>query len=163
MITTGIDLSIGSNIALSNGRGLAMTNGIRVGEHAARTRLRLSGRCDQRRHDRLGQDPPFIATLGTMTAIRGVSLTLTQGIPVSSLPKSFTVIGTGNIAGLPIPVVLMVLLTVVFGFVLARTRLGRHVYATGSNIDAARLSGVDTKAVLVKVYVISGFLAAFAD
>ncbi|MCD1654145.1 ABC transporter permease [Treponema zuelzerae] len=164
MITTGIDLSIGSNIALSGMvAGLAMTNGIPVW---ASMLLGLASGCLVGAINGVmiawGRIPPFIATLGTMTAIRGVSLTLTQGIPVSSLPKSFTVIGTGNIAGLPIPVVLMVLLTVVFGFVLARTRLGRHVYATGSNIDAARLSGVDTKAVLVKVYVISGFLAAFA-
>ena len=109
-----------------------------------------------------GKIPPFIATLGTMTAIRGVSLTLTQGIPISSLPKSFTVMGTGTFAGIPIPVILMILLTVIFGFILAKSKLGRHVYATGSNLDAARLSGIDTKAVLIKVYMISGFLAAFA-
>ncbi len=164
MITTGIDLSIGSNIALSGMlAGLAMTHGVPVwiavliGLASGAVVGALNGVMIT-----YGKIPPFIATLCTMMAIRGVSLTLTQGIPVSSLPKSFTVIGTGSIAGIPIPVILMVALTAIFGFVLARTKLGRHVYAAGSNVDAARLSGVNTKAVLIKVYVISGFLAAAA-
>ncbi len=164
MITTGIDLSIGSNIALSGMvAGMAMAAGLPI--PVAITMALLSGCLVGLLNGVMvsyGRIPPFIATLGTMTAIRGVSLTLTQGIPISGLPKNFTIMGTGSIAGIPIPVILMVVLTVIFGFVLARTKLGRHVYATGSNLDAARLSGIDTKAVLIKVYVISGFLAAFA-
>lgn len=164
MITTGIDLSIGSNIALSGMlAGIAMTNGfpvwaaILVGLASGCVVGLLNGAMIS-----YGKIPPFIATLCTMMAMRGVSLTLTQGIPISSLPKSFTFMGTGSLAGIPVPVILMVALTIVFGFVLAKTKLGRHVYAVGSNEDAARLSGVDTKRVLIKVYVISGFLAAFA-
>lgn len=164
MITTGIDLSIGSNIALSGMlAGLAMTNGVPVpiallvGLASGLLVGLLNGLMVT-----YGKIPPFIATLCTMMAVRGVSLTLTQGIPVSSLPGSFTVMGTGNILGIPIPVILMVALTLIFGFVLAKTKLGRHIYAVGSNEDAARLSGVNTKSVLIKVYMISGFLAAFA-
>jgi len=56
----------------------------------------------------------------------------------------------------------MIALTIVFGFILAKTKLGRHIYAAGSNVDAARLSGINTKTVLIKVYIISGFVAAFA-
>jgi len=164
MITTGIDLSIGSNIALSGMvAGMTMAAGYPL---AVCITLALLSGCLVGLLNGLmvayGKIPPFIATLGTMTAIRGVSLTLTQGIPISGLPKQFTVMGTGTLAGIPIPVILMVVLTVIFGFVLAKTKLGRHVYATGSNVDAARLSGIDTKAVLIKVYMISGFLAAFA-
>lgn len=164
MITTGIDLSIGSNIALSGMiAGMAMTSGVPVWISMI---LGLVAGCLVGAINGVmvawGRIPPFIATLGTMTAIRGVSLTLTQGIPVSSLPKSFTFIGTGSLLGIPVPVILMIALTVMFGFILAKTRLGRHVYATGSNIDAARLSGVNTRAVLLKVYIISGFLAACA-
>lgn len=164
MITTGIDLSIGSNIALSGMlAGIAMTNGVPVWIALL---IGLASGCIVGGLNGVmiafGKIPPFIATLCTMMAVRGISLTLTQGIPVSGLPKSFTVIGTGSLAGIPIPVILMILLTVIFGFVLSKTRLGRHVYAVGSNVDAARLSGVNTKAVLIKVYVISGFVAAFA-
>lgn len=164
MITTGIDLSIGSNIALSGMlAGIAMTNGVPVWIALL---IGLASGCLVGGLNGVmiafGKIPPFIATLCTMMAVRGISLTLTQGIPVSGLPKSFTVIGTGSLAGIPIPVILMILLTVIFGFVLSKTRLGRHVYAVGSNVDAARLSGVNTKAVLIKVYVISGFVAAFA-
>jgi len=164
MITTGIDLSIGSNIALSGMlAGITMTNGVPVWIALL---IGLASGCIVGGLNGVmiafGKIPPFIATLCTMMAVRGISLTLTQGIPVSGLPKSFTVIGTGSLAGIPIPVILMILLTVIFGFVLSKTRLGRHVYAVGSNVDAARLSGVNTKAVLIKVYVISGFVAAFA-
>jgi ribose transport system permease protein len=105
-----------------------------------------------------------------MTAVRGVCLTLTQGIPISGLPKSFTQWGTGAIlaipglkfTGIPLPVVIMVILVLIFGFILAKTKLGRHIYAAGSNFEAARLSGVNTKKVYIMVYVFSGFLAAFA-
>lgn len=164
MITTGIDLSIGSNIALSGMlTGLALISGVPV--WLAILFGLLSGCIVGAINGVMiafGKIPPFIATLCSMMAVRGVSLTLTQGIPVSGLPKSFTFIGTGSFLGFPIPVLLMIFLTVIFGFVLAKTRLGRHIYAVGSNSEAARLSGINTKAVIVKVYVISGFVAAFA-
>lgn len=164
MITAGIDLSIGSNIALAGmvsalamrasapvplavilGLGSGALVGLINGVFVA-----------------IGNLPPFIATLGTMTAVRGLSLTLTQGIPISGLPKSFTFWGTDASFGLPNPVIIMVLLALLFGFILAKTKLGRHVYATGSNFEAARLSGVNTKKVLIMVYLFSGLLAAFA-
>lgn len=164
MITTGIDLSIGSNIALAGMiSGLAMTNGIPVSISVLLGLL--SGTLVGLLNGIMityGDMPPFIATLGTMTAVRGLSLTLTQGIPISSLPASFTVIGTGSTLGIPNPVIIMLALTVFFAFVLSKTTLGRYVYAAGSNMEAARLSGVDTKKVVTMVYVISGFLAACA-
>lgn len=164
MITTGIDLSIGSNIALSGMlAGIAMTHGIPIWISIL---IGLASGCLVGALNGImiafGKIPPFIATLCTMMAVRGISLTLTQGIPVSSLPKGFTIIGTGSFLGIPIPVILMIALTIVFGFILAKTKLGRHIYAAGSNVDAARLSGINTKTVLIKVYIISGFVAAFA-
>jgi ribose transport system permease protein len=110
-----------------------------------------------------GNIPPFIGTLGTMTVARGLALTLTQGRPVANLPKSFTSFwGTGSTLRIPNPVLIMIFLVVVFGFILAKTRTGRHIFATGSNLEAARLSGVNTKRTLLTVYVFSGFLAACA-
>jgi ribose transport system permease protein len=164
MITAGIDLSIGSNIALSGMiAAMAMMSGVPV--FLAGLFGILSGAAVGAINGvftTYGKIPPFIATLGTMTAVRGVSLTLTQGIPIGGLPKSFTVIGAGSIGPIPIPVILMLLTVVLFAFILAKTTFGRHVYALGSNFDAARLSGVQTNRTLILVYVFSGMLAAFA-
>jgi len=109
-----------------------------------------------------GKLPPFIATLGTMTVARGIAFTLTQAIPIANLPKSFTVYGTESTMGIPNPVIITVLLFLIFGFILAKTKLGRHIYALGSNFEAARLSGVNTRKVLITTYMFSGLLAAFA-
>ncbi len=164
MITSGIDLSIGSNIALS-GMIAALAMKAEIPVPIAMILALLSGSLVGLINGifvSFGKLPPFIATLGTMTAIRGVALTLTQGIPISGLPKSFTQWGTDSTLGIPNPVIIMLLLVVIFGLILAKTKLGRHVYAVGSNFEAARLSGVNNKKVLITVYVFSGLLAAFA-
>ncbi|MDR3123340.1 MAG: ABC transporter permease [Treponema sp.] len=164
LITGGIDLAIGSNMALAGMiAGLAMRAqipvplavlmGLGTGAFAGGVSGALVA---------FGRLPPFIGTLGTMTVVRGLALTVTQAIPISGLPKSFTIWGTGSTLGIPNPVIVMALLTVVFAFILAKTKLGRHVYATGSNFEAARLSGVNTKKVLMAAYIFSGLLAAFA-
>jgi ribose transport system permease protein len=164
LITGGIDLSIGSNIALAG-----MISGLCMQANLPVPIAILAGLITGIISGAVGgclvafaKIPPFIATLGTMTIARGVALTLTQAIPISGLPKSFTQFGTGSTLGIPNPVIIMVLLVVIFGFILGKSKLGRHVYATGSNFEAARLSGVNTKKVLVSVYVFSGLLAAFA-
>ncbi|MFP3040510.1 ABC transporter permease [Treponema primitia] len=164
LITGGIDLSIGSNMALAGMvAGMAMRAQLPVplaifcGLLTGIISGGVSGVLVA-----FGRLPPFIATLGTMTVVRGLALTVTQAIPISGLPKNFTVWGTGSTLGIPNPVISTVLLVVIFGFILAKTKLGRHVYATGSNFEAARLSGVNTNTVLVMVYVFSGLLAAFA-
>jgi ribose transport system permease protein len=165
LITGGIDLSIGSNIALSAMvAGLAMRANLPIplavvaGLMTGAVSGTISGILIA-----LGNIPPFIATLGLMTVARGLAFTLTQGVPVANLPQGFTTLwGTGNTFGIPNPVIIMVVLVVLFGFILAKTRLGRHIYATGSNFEAARLSGVNTKKTLIMVYVFSGLLAAFA-
>ena len=165
LITGGIDLAIGSNIALSAmAAGLFMKAGAPVplcvlaGLLTGAVAGAMSGTFVA-----FGNLPPFIATLGTMTIVRGVSLTLTQAIPITGLPKGFTVVfGTGDTLGIPNPVIIMVLLVFAFGFILAKTKLGRHIYAVGSNFEAARLSGVNTKRTFMLVYIFSGLLAAFA-
>ena len=164
LITGGIDLSIGSNIALSAMvAGLCMRANLPV-SFAILAGL-MTGTCSGAVNGALvafGKLPPFIATLGTMTVARGLSFTLTQAIPIANLPAAFTVWGTGRSFGIPNPVITMLSLVIVFGLILAKTRLGRHIYAIGSNFEATRLSGVNTRRVLVTVYIISGLLAAFA-
>ena len=169
LITGGIDLAIGSNIALSAVIAgfclklspdpsvpfvlLCILAGLCIGALAGA----VSGILIT-----FGKIPPFIATLGTMTVVRGIALTLTKGLPVSGLPGKFTVLGTGSTLGIPNPVFVMVFLVVIFGFILAKTKLGRHIYSVGSNFEAARLSGVNTRKTIICVYIFSGILAAAA-
>lgn len=164
LITGGIDLSIGSNIALS-----AMVAGICMRANlpipVAISCGLLTGMLSGTMNGLMiafGKLPPFIATLGMMTVARGLSYTLTRALPIANLPKGFTVFGTGRSLGIPNPVIIMVILSVIFGFILAKTKLGRHVYAIGSNFETARLSGVNTRATQMSVYIFSGLLAAFA-
>ncbi|QKG18905.1 ABC transporter permease [Actinomadura verrucosospora] len=106
--------------------------------------------------------PSFIATLATMSVLSGLSLQLTKGNPVAVTDYDFQGIGQNRIAGVPVPVVIMLVVFAAAGYLLARTRFGRHVYATGDNTEAARLSGVRTDRVKILAFVISGVLAALA-
>lgn len=109
------------------------------------------------------QLPPFIATLGTLSIGRGLMYIITKGVPLTpDVPDSFTFIGQGYFGFVPVPVVIMLMLTVCFSILMRRTRFGRHVYATGGNEVAARLSGVRTHRVKFTVYALSGLIAALA-
>lgn len=105
---------------------------------------------------------PFIVTLGTMTIFRGVTYVFTNGMPISGLSQSFTVIGNNNIIGIPLPVIII---AVVFGlawYILNQTRYGRYVYSVGGNEDCTRLSGINTDKIKTFVYVICGMAAALS-
>jgi ribose transport system permease protein len=109
------------------------------------------------------QLPPFIATLGTLSIGRGLMYIITKGVPVTpDVPDSFTFIGQGYIGFVPFPVIIMLLLTICFSVIMRSTRFGRHVYATGGNEVAARLSGVRTDRVKFSVYALSGLIASIA-
>ena len=105
---------------------------------------------------------PFIATLGTMGAARGVTLVITNGMPVVNLPASFGRLGDGNILRVPVPLVILVLLALLTGFILKYTRLGRYSYVIGSNAEAARYAGVPVRKYLVAIYVFCGALTGLA-
>ncbi|MGE5631521.1 MAG: ABC transporter permease [Caulobacteraceae bacterium] len=164
IITTGIDLSIGSNIAIggiitaySLVSGVPIPLAILLGLITGTLVGFLNGTIIV-----FGKIPPFIVTLGTMSIVRGVCLVITKGIPISNLPKGFTWFGSGKISYIPVPVIIMAIIALVFGFILAKTRLGRYTYAIGSNFEATRLSGINTNKSLITIYSISGFLAACA-
>lgn len=178
IITGGIDLSVGSVLALSGVVAalavkelgldvpLAMMFGILTGAFCGLingilvTRLRL---------------PPFIATLGMMLIARGVALQITGARAISGLGESFGVLGNGALfrivtigddgfptvvfPGIPYPVILMAVIAVAVSLMLNRSVLGRHIYAVGSNGEAARLSGVNVAGVTCFTYVLSGSLA----
>lgn len=109
--------------------------------------------------------PPFIATLGTMVIARGIAQIVNGNYNTNAIPDSadgfsqFFYYGKIPGTGIYSPVVIAIVLWVIFNFILSRTRTGRHIYAIGSNIDAARLSGVNVVATTVKAYVVSSFMA----
>ena len=123
-----------------------------------------------------GRLQPFIATLITMTAYRGLAMIITDGKPISRLAENaasgsflFKALGKGNLVcvfnesiKVPIPALILILAFVVFYFVLNHTTYGRRIYATGSNAKCATLVGVNTSKIKISVYAISGFMSALA-
>lgn len=164
ILTRGIDLSVGSVLAMSTivcadllqrgwnplgalivclgvGGALGLISGLLVSQ------LRI---------------PPFIATLGMMTFGRGLAFSVTGGTPISSFGDFFRQIGTGSILGIPTPIIIAGVVFLVAYLLLYQTTLGRFMFAYGSNERAAYVSGVPNKLVLVSVYVFSGMLSALA-
>ena len=180
ILSDGIDLSVGSTFALS---AIVCAKLIMAGVPAVLAVLLalvagvilggISGILVTK-----GRLQPFIATLITMTAYRGLAMIFTDGKPISRLAESisseggsffFKALGKGNLAfagndaiRFPIPALILILVFVIFYFILNRTTFGRRIYATGSNAKCAKLVGVNTDRVKIIVYCISGFLSALA-
>jgi putative xylitol transport system permease protein len=106
--------------------------------------------------------PAFVATLGMLSAARGMTLIYGGGKPVPALTPQFRWIGTGNILGIPMPVVLLAIVFLVSWWILTRTRFGRYIYAVGGNPHAAQTSGINVTRIRFTVYIISGALAGLA-
>ncbi len=104
--------------------------------------------------------PPFIVTLGTMTIGRGLALILSKGRPVSNLSDTFNFIGGGNVAGIPFPIIILIVAFVICSVILNKTILGRYMYAVGGNEPAAIASGIKVGNVKMWVYTICGLLSA---
>lgn len=106
--------------------------------------------------------PAFVATLGMLSAARGLTFIYTDGRPVSNLSKTFLWFGNGTIAGVPVPIVALIVVFLICWFTLRYTVFGRHVYAVGGNERAAVTNGVNTKRVTALTYIVSGGLASLA-
>ena len=106
--------------------------------------------------------PPFIATLGTFTAIRGLALLYTGGRPISDLTDSYNFIGQGAVLGVPVPIIILVIMAVVTHILYAHTKFGKYIYAIGGNEQAARVSGIDAEKYKMLIYVYASFLAGLA-
>jgi len=106
--------------------------------------------------------PSIIVTLATMGIARGLALIYSGGYPIGGLPEWVSILGSGSVAGLPMPGLIMLALYLVAWIVLARTAFGRHVYALGGNEVAARLSGIRVDRNRLVIYTISGATAALA-
>jgi ribose transport system permease protein len=163
ILTSGIDLSVGSVAALSGmlvaifiGAGIpwpvAMALAIGAGLVLGGVMGGLSAYLAL---------PAFMVTLAGMQSIRGLTYLTTNGTPTTAeIPMGLRFLGAGSIAGIPVVGVIFVLTTVIVGLVLRRTTFGEHLYAVGSNPQAARLSGLPVQRITTAAYVISGGLAA---
>lgn len=173
ILTRGIDLSVGSVVALGGiiGASFATTSSIAgvsgapypaivailIGVLVGLACGTVSGVVVSR-----FKVPSFVVTLGMLSAARGLTLLYTQGKPVPSLTPSFRWIGTGQVFGVPAPVILLVGVFVISWWVLGKTRFGRHVYAVGGNPRAANTSGIFVSRIRLAVYMISGATAGLA-
>lgn len=163
ILTAGIDLSVGSILAVSImimgivtvnlemgpiagiaaciivGAGFGFLNGVLL------TKLRLPH--------------PFISTLGTMNIARGIALIVTAAAPIAGFPYLIQYLGSGKIGPIPFSFLFVIVVYIIFHIFLTRTQTGRYIYAIGGNKEAARLSGINVDRVLLIVYTISGLMA----
>ncbi len=105
---------------------------------------------------------PFVMTLGMMSMARGLALLYADGRPISGLAPGFTVIGNGRVLGIPVPILILAVVAAITWVILERTRFGRHVYAVGGNDQAARVSGISIGRVQIGVYTLIGLFAGLA-
>jgi ribose transport system permease protein len=164
ILSGGIDLSVGSIVALSgvvlgtllqDGQALpvALTLALGVGMACGLANGALVS---------WGGLPPFIVTLGMMSVARGAALVFTEGRPVSGFDAGFRSLATGDVWFIPGPVVIMIAVYAAAHLVLTRTTFGRYVYAIGGNEEATRLSGIPVRFHKTMIYGVSGLMSAVA-
>lgn len=166
ILTGGIDLSVGSTLALSSaimagmivsdvtpliaigascllGAGLGAVNGVFITK---------------------GKMAPFIVTLATMTIYRGLTMVFTEGNPITGLGDSLTfqMFGRGYFLGIPVPAITMAIMFVLLWVLLNKTTFGRKTYAIGGNEKASVISGIRVQRIKIMVYSLTGFLAALS-
>jgi len=165
ILTGGIDLSVGSILALSGaiaagmmknqgsaplvaalvailvGAGIGLINGLLV---------------------TVGKIAPFVVTLGMVTIARGLTLIYTKGYPISGFSPEFRYLGGGYILGIPVPVIVFIAMVALAWFILNHTRLGRYTYAIGGNEETVKLSGINVKFYKSMVYVIVGIMSSLS-
>ncbi|WP_324825946.1 ribose ABC transporter permease [Sinanaerobacter sp. ZZT-01] len=145
MIAAGMDVALTLLLTLLLGVGIGIVNGLLISK---------------------GRIQPFIATLGTMTLLRGATLVYTQGKPISTRgaehAELFSKIGKGFFVGIPVPVYIMILVFIIAYYILRYMRIGRYIYSLGSNEEATIYSGIKVDRIKIFVYGAAGLLAALA-
>lgn len=167
ILTSGIDLSVGSLLALT-GAVAASIVGIEVNAlvAVAAARVRCRNWCGNRGDCSERSRPAFIATLVMMLLLRGVTMVYTNGSPVNTgfteNADLFGWFGIGRPLGVPTPVWIMGIVFLAARYMLHHTRLGRYIYALGGNEAATRLSGINVNKIKIIVYSLCGLLASLA-
>lgn len=141
MGTAGLNGWLSVLLGLLVGGGVGVVNGLLV------TRLNLN---------------PFITTLSVGFVLNGLILVITGGWAIQGVPSEIQWLGQGNVAGIPVPALLAIVVAIGIGFMLHRTKLGRQVFAVGGNADAALLAGVPVNRVKVYMYIGASMIAALA-
>lgn len=165
IILGGIDLSVGSIIALSgcvaagcvSRYGLSIMAGILAGILVGTAVGMFNGTVISKT-----TIPPFIVTLAAMNVAKGLAYVYTGGSPVRVVTKQWQFLGAGYIKGIPAPVIILAAVLVVTAVIMNKTKLGRHIYAVGGNSQAARFSGISTARVKFLVHTYSGLMAGLA-
>lgn len=164
ILTGGIDLSVGAILGFSGALSayvldktgsvaLALLTGLGVGIVCGMLNAFFITFYDL---------PPFIVTLATMTLLFGCTLLLTEGAPIPVRSDSYKFIGKGELLGIPLPIIILLVIYIIAFFVLSYTKFGRNVYALGGNKEAARLSGINVKLNEASVYALTGLLCGIA-
>jgi ribose/xylose/arabinose/galactoside ABC-type transport system permease subunit len=164
IITAGIDLSVGSLVALAGCVGMIVLNwtdssiiGVMAGIALAGLSGAVTGAIIA-----WTRIPAFIVTLAGLTILRGLALIITGGSPIIKFEGGFRFLGQGVLWGLPVPVLIMGAVMLAMHIVLTRTAFGAHVYAVGGNEEASRLSGINVAITKLRVYTIGGLLTGLA-
>lgn len=166
IISGGIDLSVGSSLAFSGMvAALLMQAGIpsSIAIFGALTSGAFVGMLIGLLISK-GKLPPFIATLGGMISLRGMTLILSNGVPISRFGDEGLIawIGRGYVWFIPAPVIILFAMFAIFSVILKKTVFGKHVYAIGGNEKGALLSGINVERNKIFIYMISGFMSALA-
>jgi ribose transport system permease protein len=164
IITAGIDLSVGSIVALSACVGMTVLDRTEMDFLGIGIGILVGALCGAANGVVVAwfRIPPFIATLAGLTVFRGLSLVITDGIPIIRFTGSFRFIGQGMIGGIPVPVIIMAIVVIATQVLLRRTAFGAYVYAVGGNEEASRLSGIKVAWIKFWSYVLCGFLTGIS-
>ena len=164
IVSGGIDLSVGAILAMGGllgtmtmEKGYPILVGVLVGiltgcfwgnvNGLLTTRLKIN---------------PFIVTLGTLGIVRGLTLIISNGLPVHQIPKAFSFLGEGNVLGVPFVLWILLVCAVIVHIIMEHTKLGRYAFAIGSNPDAAFYAGIPVAYHTTAVYAIGGALTGLA-
>lgn len=164
IVSAGIDLSVGAVVGLSGmiaaimmSQGYDIWLSIAVALAVSTLVGAISGTVIFR-----GKVPPFIATLGTMTVVRGIIMLISGAAMVAGLPKSFTDFSQADLFGIPSMVIVWLIISVIAAVIIRWTVFGRNVYTVGSNPEAARLSGISVGRTIIGVYALCALFAGIA-
>ena len=164
ILTGGIDLSVGSILGLSGVLAAGVLESTGNPAFAIALALAVGVICGAINGFFVSfcEIPPFISTLGMMTLLRGCVLVYTKGSPISIKSDAYKFFGKGAIAGIPVPVIILILLFLLAHYILTQTSYGRSIYAFGGNREAARLSGISTRFTEWMAYTINCLLCGIA-
>ncbi|KAA3655744.1 MAG: ribose ABC transporter permease [Chloroflexi bacterium] len=163
ILTAGIDLSVGSVMALCGALAAGLAVRQEMGTFPAILIALAVGGLIGAVNGLLivkGKMPPFVATLAMMAVARGITLVYTEGRPISGIDEQFTALSSAEVLGITMPVIIMLVVLLIAYLTLRYTKFGNYVYSTGGNEEISRLAGITTQWVTLWVHVISGVTAA---